>query len=152
MSEQVKSMAYQLTINNPDLNHGEIHSLISFLSPRYYIYGVEKGEEKRTLHIHLYIHFGRYGQYFDKLKAQFPTAHIEICRGDVNSNYDYVTKGSKTKVSDTNDLVEGTYYEWGIKPLSNTPYSYSTSVNQTLMVLNDKIDELIRLQSGNSAN
>lgn len=112
--------AYQITINNPEVN-GFSHIIIkkalieNFSTLRYFCMADEIGEQG-TYHTHVYVYFNSRVR-FKTVKKHFPPAHIEIAHGNIQSNIDYICKKGKWENSSKAETrVEGTYEEWGDVP------------------------------------
>lgn len=112
--------AYQITINNPEVN-GFSHIIIkkalieNFSTLRYFCMADEIGEQG-TYHTHVYVYFNSRVR-FKTVKKHFPPAHIEIAHGNIQSNIDYICKKGKWEnTSKAETRVEGTYEEWGDVP------------------------------------
>lgn len=90
--------AYQITINNPEVN-GFSHIIIkkalieNFSTLRYFCMADEIGEQG-TYHTHVYVYFNSRVR-FKTVKKHFPPAHIEIAHGNIQSNIDYICKKGK---------------------------------------------------------
>lgn len=75
------------------MNHAVIKLMLMDLKPVYWCMCDETGEEG-TYHTHLFVQFkSAFG--FSRLKACFPTAHLEKARGTPQENRDYVRKEGK---------------------------------------------------------
>lgn len=95
---------YLLTINNPekeDAEYAEEWKQLRYV--KYFIFQREKGEEKGTPHIQLYIEFTQ-GVTFDTMKKNFKTAHIESRKGSKAQARAYCSK-EETRI--------GEVYEYG---------------------------------------
>lgn len=118
-----QSRKYQLTINNPlpDYNHENIKKIMSgkFKSFCYLAMMDEIGNEEHTPHTHVLVCFNS-AVRFSTLKKHFPTAHIEVLKGTVAQNLDYIQKKGKWADSDKSETtVNGTFEELGIRPADN---------------------------------
>lgn len=113
-----QSTKYQLTINNPD-KHGMSHSKIkeilfcNFKTFRYACMADEKGE---CYHTHVFICF-KSRVRCSMVKKYFEKAHIEIVRGTVTDNVNYIRKSGKWE----DDVKHGTqipdtFEEYGERP------------------------------------
>lgn len=116
----VQRNAYALTINNPE-SHGFGHLSIkktlieNFTTLRYFCLADEIGANG-TYHTHAYVCFASRVR-FGTVKKHFPSAHIEIAKGTVQRNIDYIKKAGKwegTEKAETS--VAGTFEEWGEPP------------------------------------
>ena len=119
-NNNIQRHAFQVTINNP-LEHGFDHLKIkktlieNFTTLRYFCMADEIGKEG-TPHTHIYVCFTSRVR-FSMVKKYFPTAHIEIAHGNVQSNIDYIKKTGKLEDSAKAETkIEGTYEEWGTVP------------------------------------
>lgn len=95
-----KSRSFVFTLNN--YNGADVESLSNF-SCRYIIFGREIGESG-TPHLQGYVVFDN-PRSFNSIKSLLPRAHIEIAKGDADSNYEYCSK-------------QGDFVERGQRPLS----------------------------------
>ena len=120
LNGDVQRNAFNLTINNP-IDHGYDHNSIKgkvitdFTTIRFVAMSDEIGEQG-TPHTHVYLNFSSRVR-FSKIKKAFPEAHIEVAKGSVEANVNYLKKEGKwadTKKAETS--VEGSYEEWGTRP------------------------------------
>jgi len=116
MSE-ISSNKFQLTINNPSdhgLGHDEIKRILSSLkSITYYCMANEIGQ---TYHTHVFC-YAKSPLRFSTLKKRFPAAHLELARGDCQSNIDYIKKTGRWENDPKSDTrVENTFEEFGTVP------------------------------------
>ncbi len=121
LASNVQRHAFQLTINNP-LEHGFDHHMIkkilveNFSTLRYFCMSDEIGVQN-IYHTHLYLCCNSRVR-FSTVKRNFPSAHIEVAHGSVQSNIDYIKKTGKWEDTDKAETrVEGTYEEWGDIPI-----------------------------------
>ena len=117
-----QSRRFQLTINNPlpQFSHDEIKRIasLSFKTFEYLALADEKVKEG-TFHTHVFICF-KSSVRFSTIKKQFPTAHIEKCKGSVKENIDYIKKQGKWADTDKSmTSVEFSFEELGEKPKEN---------------------------------
>ena len=112
--------AYQITINNP-ITYGYTHEKIKevlvtkFITLSFFCMADEIGSQG-TPHTHIYVYF-KSRVRFQKVKKHFPEAHIEVSRGSIQSNIEYIKKSGRWENSDKSETsVEGTYEEWGVIP------------------------------------
>ena len=154
--------AFQLTVNNPK-THGFDHLSIkktlveNFTTLKYFCLADEIGESG-TYHTHLYVCFTSRVR-FKTLKKHFTEAHIDIARGTVQQNVDYIKKSGKWKGTEKEGTkVEGTFEEWGEPPrqkgkrqemeelyqLINDGYTNSEilAINHDYILDIDKIDKV----------
>lgn len=116
----VQRNSFQLTINNP-LEDGFDHTtiketLVSHFPTLVYFCMADEVAETGTPHTHLYIVF-RSRVRWSTVKKHFPTAHIEVARGTVTNNIEYIQKSGKWKDSEKAETsVPGTFEEWGSPP------------------------------------
>lgn len=116
-----KYREYFLTINNPidkDFTHKRIKELIDELGEKkYWCMCDEIGLENHTPHTHVYINLVN-GASFRRIKGLFPTANIQVVKGQPSQVRDYVMKSGKWEAHEKADTkVEGTQEEWGTCPL-----------------------------------
>lgn len=120
LSTNPQRNAYQLTINNPEI-HGYTHQkikellIINFITLQFFCMADEIGANG-TPHTHIYVNFTSRVR-FSKIKKHFPEAHIEISRGSIQSNIDYIKKSGKWENTEKWETrIEGTYEEYGTVP------------------------------------
>lgn len=110
-----QSRKWQITINNPEFSHKEILDKLSQLSSVEYVALVD--ENGSTFHTHIFLvtrspsRFSQWQRLFEK------KAHIEIAKGSIEENIDYLRKTGKwqdTKKSET--TIEGSFEEYGERP------------------------------------
>lgn len=115
-----KNRNYQITINNPH-EHGITHDVIlDFLENNNvkYACGVDEiGNEEKTYHTHLFIIFNnaRYIKSVIKMFVPFNNAHVEICRGTIDENIDYIKKENKHDNKKETQVIDS-YFEFGDLP------------------------------------
>lgn len=116
---QKRSRKWLLTINNPQLLDENIYLFKNLcryiekeIKPDYYCYSFERGTKEGTLHIHIFLYFNN-ARTGSSLKKKFPTAHIDLCRGTIKQNRNYVFKENLSDVNgDKADTkLEGMQYE-----------------------------------------
>ena len=94
----IQRNAYQLTINNPlteGLDHTKIKEVLTLnFSTLVYFCLADEIAETGTPHTHIYVVF-RSRVRWSTVKKHFPTAHIEVARGTVLSNVEYIQKSGK---------------------------------------------------------
>ena len=116
----IQRHAYQLTINNPQVNgydHDSIKELliICFSTLKYFCMADEIGEQG-TYHTHIYVVFTSRVRW-SKIKKAFPEAHIEVAHGSAESNLEYIKKTGRWENTEKSETrVEGTFEEWGTFP------------------------------------
>lgn len=117
LNKQVNSV--QLTINNPkdkNITHEKISNIIRkhFKTWEFFCMCDEQGS---CYHIHVYCYFSSRVR-LSMFKKYFPEAHIEICKGTVSDNVNYIKKEGKWKndKSKQEKVIKGSYEEWGIQP------------------------------------
>lgn len=117
-SKDKQSNKFLLTINNPNekgLTHDKIKEIctMNFTTFSYLAMADEKGS---TYHTHVFIYF-KSRVRFSKVKKSFPEAHIDICKGLVSDNVNYIKKSGKWKNTDKSETsIPDTFEEMGIKP------------------------------------
>lgn len=119
MPSAKSSKKYQITINHPKekgWDHAKIkETLLSLKSIEYFCLADEVGEQG-TYHTHIFL-YARNCIRFQTLKNRMHDCHIEVCRGLVSDNKNYILKEGKW--ADTNKAetsVPGTFEEWGKLP------------------------------------
>ena len=120
MNKHEQSRKWLLTINNPldhDLEHDSIKRILNGIKNiTYWCMCDEIGIKDSTYHTHVFI-YRTSPIKFSYLKENFPTAHIDYCKGTCFQNRDYVRKEGKYLGSlkeDTN--LKNTYEEFGECP------------------------------------
>lgn len=114
---------YQLTINHPiesGFSHEEILRILNeqFASLSYYAMADEIGEQG-TYHTHVFVVF-KSPVRFTTMKNHFPTAHIEIARGSITENVNYIQKSGKwTATAKSETSVKGSFESLGDIPEDN---------------------------------
>ena len=88
---------------------------------KYYIFGFEHAPKTGTKHIHLYLRLNKI-MYKNSFKKIFPSAHIEVAKGDEIDCVEYCSK-------------EGEYEEFGTR-LKKTD-SYISKVEKVKKMLDD---------------
>lgn len=116
--ENTQSNKFLLTINNPNdkgVTHDEIKKRLirNFTTFSYCAMVDEKGS---TDHTHIFVYFNsrvRWG----KIKKSFPEAHIDIVKGRVSDNINYLKKTGKWALTEKSETtIDGTFEEFGKKP------------------------------------
>lgn len=116
----VQRNAFQLTLNNPldkGYDHNKIKDVLTtdFTTLRFFCMADEISTTG-TPHTHLFLYFNSRVR-FSKVKKSFSEAHIEVARGSVQSNVDYIKKSGKWEDTDKSETrVEGTYEQYGEIP------------------------------------
>lgn len=82
---------WQLTENNPAYTKKEAVERLSSIAKTIYCLGCSEVGESGTSHIHAFVVF-KNAIELGTLKKSFPRAHFETCRGNVQSNVDYIKK------------------------------------------------------------
>ena len=108
-----KSRNFQITINNPhehDITQEKIIELLNNENVKYACGKEEIGDETHTNHLHVFVIFKspRYPNAVIDLFKSFNGAHVEVCRGSIQENIDYIKKEETT--------VDGTFFEIGDIP------------------------------------
>jgi len=103
-ARELTSRAWCFTINNPTVEDGEA---LQEIEPKikYMICGREKGAEG-TKHMQGYVNLKVPISMSALKKKYLPRAHMEMAKGDAESNRVYCSK-------------EGDFQEWGVLPMSN---------------------------------
>lgn len=117
-----------MTINNPlpEYTHEKIKEicLMHFKSFEYAAMVDEIGVKEKTPHTHIYITFTS-AVRFSTVKKRFKTAHIEVAKGSIQQNIDYLKKSGKWEDTDKKETtVEGTFEEIGNRPPENKGKRY----------------------------
>lgn len=114
-----QSNKYLLTINNPKekgLSHEEIKKVLisNFRTLEYFSMADEIGQ---TYHTHVFICF-RSRVRFSTIKKAFPEAHIDVVKGLVSENINYIKKVGKWADTDKAETsVPNTFEEYGKRPM-----------------------------------
>ena len=159
--KDTQSNKYLLTINNPKdkgLTHGEIKKILvnNFRTLEYCAMADEMG---KTYHTHIFVYFNSRVR-FSTVKKNFPKAHVDVVKGMVSDNINYIRKTGKWKDSEKAETsIPDTFEEYGKRPpdskgkLSDMTELYQMvndgmtnteilSINQDYILLIDKIDKL----------
>lgn len=110
---------FQLTINNPQktgFSHEKIKEIISekFKTNIYVCMSDEIGS---TLHTHVFLVFSSRVRW-SMIKRYFNEAHIEICKGNVSENIQYIKKEGKWILDESKQetKIENSFEEVGTPP------------------------------------
>lgn len=108
------------TLNN--YTESELQNIISWAEKNkkhdYNIFSQEVGEEKKTPHLQGYVHFTSARKILPK--KLFRRAHAEQCRGDLQSNLNYVMKSIDGWPFDVRGLSGGPgWFAFGELPMDN---------------------------------
>ena len=159
--KDTQSNKYLLTINNPKdkgLTHGEIKKILvnNFRTLEYCAMADEMG---KTYHTHIFVYFNSRVR-FSTVKKNFPEAHIDVVKGMVSDNINYIRKTGKWKDSEKAETsIPDTFEEYGKRPpdskgkLSDMTELYQMvndgmtnteilAINQDYILQIDKIDKL----------
>ena len=132
MSDDPQSKKWQLTINNPiekGYDHNTIKLILCQIKNLYYI-GCDEIGEQGTFHTHIFLVLKSPAR-FSRIKKAFPVAHIEIARGTVSDNVDYIKKEGRwsgTEKSETS--VEGSLFEEGEPPADGPGQGFRTDLEE----------------------
>lgn len=116
--KDTQSNKYLLTINNPKekgLTHGEIKKIFvnNFKTLEYCAMADEMG---KTYHTHIFVYFNSRVR-FSTVKKNFPEAHIDVVKGMVSDNINYIRKTGKWKDSEKAETsIPDTFEEYGKRP------------------------------------
>lgn len=119
--KDTQSNKYLLTINNPKekgLTHGEIKKILvnNFKTLEYCAMADEMG---KTYHTHIFAYFNSRVR-FSTVKKNFPEAHIDVVKGMVSDNINYIRKTGKWKDSEKAETsIPDTFEEYGKRPLDS---------------------------------
>ena len=159
--KDTQSNKYLLTINNPKdkgLTHGEIKKILvnNFRTLEYCAMADEMG---KTYDTHIFVYFNSRVR-FSTVKKNFPEAHIDVVKGMVSDNINYIRKTGKWKDSEKAETsIPDTFEEYGKRPpdskgkLSDMTELYQMvndgmtnteilAINQDYILQIDKIDKL----------
>ena len=118
MTNNIQSRKYLLTINNPNehgFTHEHIRRLLLQSNPHYFCMVDEIGESG-TYHTHIFI-YSRSPIRWTTLKKRFDTAHIDVARGTVRQNVEYLKKEGRWTGSDKQETnLPDTFEEYGEMP------------------------------------
>lgn len=120
-----RSKQWQLTENNPSYTKQDAVERLASVGTAIYGVGCSEVGESGTSHIHAYV-IWKNAIELSTLKALFPRAHFEHCRGSVQSNVEYVTK----------DDAEP--YEVGEKPVVVSERKADVAAEVVALILNGK--------------
>lgn len=153
---------FQLTINNPKekgFDHFTIKKTLieNFPTVGYFCMADERGDNG-TEHTHIVISLTSRVR-ISKIKKYFPPAHIEVIKGTIEQNVDYLKKEGEKNESKAHTKIEGTFEEWGNKPpnskgmrgdlselyeliLDGMTNAEIIAYNQDYILLYDKLDRI----------
>ena len=136
-----KSRNYQITINNPhehNITQEKIKELLNNENVKYACGKEEIGEENHTHHLHIFIIFNspRYFNAVVNLFKPFNCGHVELCKGSIQDNIDYIKKVETT--------VDGTFFEIGDIPKGQGNRSDIASIKE-LIESGYSADEIVDL-------
>lgn len=139
---------FLLTINNEDRTDNELYEYCKQLNNiKYFVFQREKGNEKGTEHIQMYIEFA-VPKKFETIKSYFPRAHIEPRKGTKSQARDYCMKsdtrvgepmeygnfidtGKRSDLNDIYELVKDGATDFEIMDLYPTQFMrYSKAIQQ----------------------
>lgn len=86
-----RSKQWQLTENNPSYTKREAVERLASIGTALYVIGCIETGESGTKHVHAYAVW-KNAIELSSLKQAFPRAHFERCKGNVQSNVDYISK------------------------------------------------------------
>lgn len=137
-----------LTINNEERSDTELFEYCKQLNNiKYFVFQREKGNEKGTEHIQMYLEFSM-PKKFETIKSYFPRAHIEERKGTKSQARDYCMKsdtrigepleygtfvdnGKRSDLSDIYELVKDGATDYEIMELYPTQFMrYSKAIQQ----------------------
>ena len=120
--EEKQSKLFQLTINNPE-THGWSHDQIKktiLHNFKTFLYFCMADEEGSCYHTHVFVCFSSRVRV-KKVMKHFPNIHIEIVKGKVSDNIDYIRKSGKWENDKKQEtVIEGTFEEYGARPPDNS--------------------------------
>lgn len=120
-NKDTRNRKWQLTINNYEEKGYTIDTLEQQLlsygeSLIYGCFGMEKGLEEETPHVHIFLQFEN-ARKFSTIKNSFIGSHIEMAKGTAQENRDYIRKEGKYLNSEkSTTTIEGTFREFGTIP------------------------------------
>ena len=117
-----RAKQWQLTENNPSYTKKEAVERLTSIGTALYGIGCSEVGESGTSHVHAYVIY-KNAIELSSLKKQFPRAHFEKCKGNVQSNVDYISK----------DDAEP--YEIGEKPLIVSEWKADVSAEVVALIL-----------------
>ena len=117
-----RSKQWQLTENNPSYTKQEAVERLTSIGTALYGIGCSEVGESGTSHIHAYV-IWKNAIELNSLKSLFPRAHFEKCKGNIQSNIDYVSK------DDTEP------YEVGERPLIVSEWKADVSSEVVALIL-----------------
>ncbi len=122
-TNEIQVKYYFLTINNPkehNMSHQQIKDIL-ILNFKTFTYTAMMDEigEKGTYHTHALLCFNSRVR-ISMIKKYFPSAHIDVVKGSVTDVINYIRKEGKwTDTAKAVTTVEGTFEEYGSRPLDN---------------------------------
>ncbi len=122
-SSDPQARKFLLTINNPgaEYTHSNIKAILSLKFKTFEFAAMcdEIGNEGHTPHTHIFASFYS-AVRVSTIKKNFPSAHIDVVKGTIQENINYLKKEGKwadTEKAETS--VQGTYEEIGTRPAEN---------------------------------
>ena len=124
-----QSRKFLITVNNPEkynITHQSIVKGLSAISScRYICASDEIGLKESTYHTHCFVIYDN-PKKVSTIKNVIPEAHIDVSKGSITQNRDYVFKTGKWEGSDKEDTrIEGKQTEWGDIPQCDMPSGLS---------------------------
>lgn len=161
MEKDSKSQKYLLTINNPKEKRWSHEKIKETLLTKFktFEYACMSDECGSTYHTHCFVTFTSRVR-FSMIKKHFPEAHIDIAKGTITDNINYVSKKGKWEDTDKSETrIEGTLEEFGSRPsesrglrqdmtelyemvLDGMSNAQILSTNQDYIMQIDKLDKL----------
>jgi hypothetical protein len=136
-----------ITIHKPQLSYEQIENIVlTKIHARYFCISTEISETSNSLHYHIFL-FSNKPIAFDKIKQEFPTAHIDKCNAkNPRSIRDYVKKSGKWENSDKKNTQidgDGKFYEYGFLPEYKEASSNWRDYGIALSELTEKVDVIL---------
>lgn len=124
-----RSKQWQLTENNPSYTKQEAVERLASIGTAIYGIGCSECGESGTKHVHVYV-IWKNAIELGSLKKAFPRAHFEKCKGNVQSNIDYISK------DDTEP------YEVGERPLIVSEWKADVSAEVVALILESDLSPI----------
>lgn len=124
-----RSKQWQLTENNPSYTKQEAVERLASIGTALYVIGCGETGESGTKHVHAYAVW-KNAIELGSLKKHFPRAHFEQCKGNVQSNVDYISKDDPEP------------YEVGEKPLVVSEWKSDVSSEVVALILESDLSPI----------
>ena len=115
--KDTQSNKHLLTINNPKekgFTHEEIKKIL-VTNFRTLEYAAMADEQGSCYHTHIFMYFNSRVR-FSTVKKHFPEAHIDVAKGTISDNVNYIRKSGKWKDTEKSETsIPDTFEEYGAR-------------------------------------